>query len=242
MVKGMDSKRLLDALKKVDKSVKETSEQVHNAINLVSLYGRELSTASVEITAQRAFETAKCAIDALDIANGAIDFNNCFEPEQIPKREEAENDFTQKTKVYFDESLQQVRCIFRTPPMTKRRATANRFSEIFCADLREKVSIAVPPKMKRLDDAYVVFINHYARRPELKQPYYDNDNLAIKAILDSVVPFVCVDDAALYCGNLYLCQAGDEDFCELDILPKENFRLWLLSRTDLEFSRQIVNL
>ena len=237
----MDSKRLLEALKKMDKSVKTTSEHVHNAINLVSICDSAAAVTGVEIAAQRAFETAKCSIDALEIANGAVDFESCFEPEQITKRAERENEFTDKTAVRFDKSLQLLQCVFMTPPLTKRRATSNRFAEIFCTDLREKVSLAVPPKLRRLDDAYVIFVNHYSRKREHKQPYYDNDNLAIKAILDSVVPFVCVDDAAMFCGNLYLCQADTEDFCELVVLPKANLRRWLLSRNDLEFSRQIAD-
>ena len=133
-----------------------------------------------------------------------------------------------------------IRCVFLTPPMTKSRAAANRFFEIFCVDLQKKIVANMPQNFRKIEDAYVFFIHHFDETDPHKQPYFDNDNLAIKSILDSVLPFICFDDASCYCSNLYLSQPDSRDYSEFVVIQKSRAKQWILQRTDLQFSRDFL--
>ena len=65
-------------------------------------------------------------------------------------------------------------------------------------------------------------------------------NLAIKSILDAIVPLVCVDDATRYCDNFYLSQHDMNEFSELYIVRKGCTKAWAAAHKELDFARAII--
>ena len=72
------------------------------------------------------------------------------------------------------------------------------------------------------------------------QSYFDNDNLAIKSILDIIVPYICIDDATRYCDNFYLSQHDMNEFSELYIVKKSCIKAWAAAHRELDFARAII--
>ena len=68
----------------------------------------------------------------------------------------------------------------------------------------------------------------------------NNENLAIKSILDAIVPLVCVDDATRYCDNFYLSQHDMNEFSELYIVRKGCTKAWAAAHKELDFARAII--
>ncbi len=62
-----------------------------------------------------------------------------------------------------------------------------------------------------MDNIDVIFVSHFEKRSS-PITLFDNDNLAIKSILDAIIPLVCVDDATRYCDNFYLSQHDMNEF------------------------------
>lgn len=126
-------------------------------------------------------------------------------------------------------------CRFPSPPVLKTKAATSKFFELFCLDLQRVIVRNLPDRFKKMESVVVVFVNRYVHSSPHKQPYFDNDNLAIKAILDSVVPYICYDDASRFCDNLYLSQPGQNDYSELFIIRKSSFPFWVSKHLELDF-------
>ena len=132
-----------------------------------------------------------------------------------------------------------VRCQLFTPPILKCKAAAWKFYDVFSLKISEKVASVVPKNFEKYDAAYVIYVNHYADSPSGKQPYFDNDNLAIKSILDAIVPYVCIDDSIRYCDNLYISQPDRANFAEIFIVEKKKFSEWMKAHQSLQFCKNI---
>ncbi len=90
-----------------------------------------------------------------------------------------------------------------------------------------------------MDNIDVIFVSHFLKNGHHQSHYFDNDNLAIKSILDAIIPLVCVDDATRYCDNFYLSQHDSNEFSELFIVPKEQLKAWAAAHQELDFARNI---
>lgn len=112
-------------------------------------------------------------------------------------------------------------------PLLKTKFTADRYTEIFLPYAHQKLAGYVPKNFKKFRSAHVIFINFVAQNEGRRQPYFDNDNLAIKALLDAIVPYICFDDVAKYCNNLYLYQPSDRDRSELYIVRDGHLAEWI---------------
>ena len=144
--------------------------------------------------------------------------------------------------VQFDADYDFFSCKCMTPPILKAQAAKGKFYELFCMELEEEIIKNIPADFQRISQAYVIFISHFdSQKPPNKQPYFDNDNLALKGLLDAIVPNICFDDATKFCDNLYLAQPDNSDFCEIHIVPKEHLLFWVFRHQSLCFSKEITN-
>lgn len=112
-------------------------------------------------------------------------------------------------------------------PLLKTKSAADRYAEIFLPYAHKKLAEYIPQDFKKFRSAHVIFINFVAQNKGKKQAYFDNDNLAIKALLDAIVPYICFDDAAKYCNNLYLYQPSVLDKSELHIVQEAHLAEWI---------------
>lgn len=151
---------------------------------------------------------------------------------------------TGKVEAYFEKfalDFPAFRCVFPSPPILKTKAATSKFFELFCLDLQRTIIKNLPHSFRKMESAAVVYVSHYAKDATHRQPYFDNDNLAIKAVLDSVVPYICFDDAANFCDNLYLSQPDEANFSELFVVRKAAFPHWVQAHQELEFCRNLAS-
>lgn len=221
------------------KSAKQAAESAQYAINTCASGDRSLAENAIERGMAKSMEAMNHMAKALTIINECGHESSPYEPYEEAQTTTPALPINMQTMVDFEDSGA-IRCVFLTPPMTKSRAAANRFFEIFCVDLQKKIVANMPQNFRKIEDAYVFFIHHFDETDPHKQPYFDNDNLAIKSIFDSVLPFVCFDDASCYCSNLYLSQPDSRDYSELVVIQKSRAKQWILQRTDLQFSRDFL--
>ena len=92
------------------------------------------------------------------------------------------------SEVTYDERTGAVTCKIMAPPVLKKRAAVGRYLDLVCLELQRIILENLPCKFKNLEAAYVVFVNHFSKNLTGKQPYFDNDNLTIKGLLDAIVP------------------------------------------------------
>lgn len=123
-----------------------------------------------------------------------------------------------------------LRCKTVTAPLLKKRFNVAQFKEYFGIELATRVATTLSEREEkpgsRFERATIVYVQHYDSRDGAIAPYYDNDNLAIKAYLDVIVPQICHDDAALFCDNIYCMQADTDSFAELFVINEGHLRDW----------------
>ena len=120
-----------------------------------------------------------------------------------------------------------LRCIMPVMPITKSRAAAKGYTALYRRDLQDKLLRHQPTVFQPYARAYVIYI-HYDTTDVKQAAYYDNDNLAIKSLLDTVLPLVCLDDAAPLCDNLYF-YVDDPDYqphTELWVVEHHHLAQW----------------
>ena len=150
-----------------------------------------------------------------------------------------ESEFDKKISVSF-ENRNIFHAIFATPPILKNRFAKSAFVDGFGMPLQKKTADAIPEAFEKYDSAYVIYINHWDK-DGVKTPYYDNDNIAIKAILDAVVPYICIDDSIRYCENLYLTVNDGQPISEIYIVKKGCLRAWMEQHKDILFVSEIIS-
>lgn len=129
------------------------------------------------------------------------------------------------TDVVF-ESAHMIRCVLPEMPVTKRHAAAMEFTGLYREALARKIIQGLPNGFRPYRQAYVIYVHHALAGSGKKPDYYDNDNLAIKALLDTVLPLVCVDDAACICDNLYFYISGVRRQTALWVVDKSHLADW----------------
>lgn len=142
------------------------------------------------------------------------------------------------SEVVYDAGSGVLTCKIMAPPLLKKQSAASRYLSLVCPELQQKIIQILPPKFKKIEAAYVIFANHFSKKLKGKQPYFDNDNIAIKGLLDSIVPLVCADDAFVFCDNFYIAQPDICDFSEIIIVPKGQLLGWMQTRSELEFVKE----
>ena len=130
-------------------------------------------------------------------------------------------------------------CRMDTPPILKKKISRYPFFDFLCRNLNKIAAEAGMEMEKKFRGCTVIYISYINRREPWFPPYYDNDNVAIKAILDAVVPFITADDAAIFCDNIYLTQVSDSNYTELYIVEKGCLAEWKHLHPTLDFASEI---
>ena len=110
---------------------------------------------------------------------------------------------------------------FSRLPNLKTSRGISRLAECFIIEIGEKILTIIPRGYQKMDDIDTIFVSHFLKNGHHQSHYFNNDNLAIKSILDAIVPLVCVDDATRYCDNFYLSQHDMNKFSELDVYKRQ---------------------
>lgn len=124
----------------------------------------------------------------------------------------------------FNVDLSIFHCKMQTPPILKYYARSGNFYDNLCLEIESRIINEIPQEFERIKHVACVFVSHFdASAPIKRQPYYDNDNLAIKGLWDAIVPNICFDDAAVFCDNIYISRPDTSTFCEIFLMPQEYF-------------------
>lgn len=134
-----------------------------------------------------------------------------------------------------------IKISFDSPPVLKTSIGVRTFSEEFCVKLQQELAMALPAGFKKYSAAYVIYVSHFVENEAKRQPYFDNDNLSIKQILDSIVPLICLDDAAKFCDNLYFSEPDSECYTELCVVEKSKIGGWLSDYQGIQFCQNALN-
>ena len=127
------------------------------------------------------------------------------------------------------------------PPITKgNRNLANAYANLTGLEIAQRIRAQLPKDFHLFRQVYVIYAHHDVLNHA--QPYYDNDNLSIKAILDSVLPAVCVDDAARYCSNVYLFVPDERQYTDLFVVERSHLAEWVAQHPNLPLSKDLLPL
>lgn len=114
-------------------------------------------------------------------------------------------------------------CTLPTMPITKGRTAAHAYTNLYNEPLRRMILQNYPENFQLFPEAYVIYAHYH---PSHITPYYDNDNLAIKSLLDTVIPLICPDDAACFCDNLYFSVPSEQQKTKLWVVEKGYLSNW----------------
>lgn len=154
----------------------------------------------------------------------------------IPLPDDAEQEYNPQRALCVDvcyESQYILRCTMPNLPITKTRAAAQGYTALYSRELQDKLFFGCPADFRPFVRAYVIYIHYDVAGKQAA--YYDNDNLAIKALLDTVLPVVCLDDAAPLCDNLffYVDDPGNQPHTELWVVEHHHLAEWAALHPEL---------
>lgn len=118
------------------------------------------------------------------------------------------------------------RCYLHTPPFLRSQRNGREYAQILGLEISQAVAATLPKRHHRFREIDVIFVNHLLDTSSEKQPYYDNDNLLIKRMLDSIISFVAFDDAAQYCTNLYTYERGEKEGFSIFVVEQGHLLEW----------------
>lgn len=125
---------------------------------------------------------------------------------------------------------------FSKLPNLKTSRGISRLAECFIIEIGEKILTIIPRGYQKMDDIDVIFVS----KTVITNHTILTTIIAIKSILDAIVPLVCVDDATRYCDNFYLSQHDMNEFSELYIVRKGCTKAWAAAHKELDFARAII--
>ncbi len=125
---------------------------------------------------------------------------------------------------------------FSKLPNLKTSRGISRLAEWFIIEIGEKILTIIPRGYQKMDDIDVIFVS----KTVITNHTILTTIIAIKSILDAIVPLVCVDDATRYCDNFYLSQHDMNEFSELYIVRKGCTKAWAAAHKELDFARAII--
>ena len=125
---------------------------------------------------------------------------------------------------------------FSKLPNLKTSRGISRLAECFIIEIGEKILTIIPRGYQKMDDIDVIFVS----KTVITNHTILTTIIAIKSILDAIIPLVCVDDATRYCDNFYLSQYDMNEFSELYIVRKGCTKAWAAAHKELDFARAII--
>lgn len=229
------SDEILEELTRAQKSSIMLTYRIKTLLSNAELWEKKDITYAVELILQSIY-----ALNNTFVSIGKkINFAEHFERNFNDFPQEIESEFDKKISVSF-ENENIYHAVFAAPPLLKTRVANASFIDAFTISLQQKTGNALPEAFEKYDSAYVIYINHW-EKAGTKAPYYDNDNVAIKSILDAVVPYICIDDSIHYCENLYLTVNDNQPISELYIVKKGCLRQWMEQHKDIHFASEITS-
>ena len=169
------------------------------------------------------------------VTNISFALDDLKPPEQQVNFEELPISFFDFDAAYNDDFGFHFR--FSRLPNLKTKSSVSSLSERFVIEVGKKVEDIKPSDFVQMNDAHIIFVSHFAKKGPHNSLYFDNDNLAIKAILDAIVPLVCFDDASRYCDNHYISQDDVREYTELFVIKKSCLKAWARSNSHLDVAK-----
>lgn len=124
-------------------------------------------------------------------------------------------------------------CRISSPPVLKKSLSKSKYSQLLMDSILFEISSKIPVIERKFEQAVVIFVSYLTEDINGKTLYYDNDNIAIKRLLDIVIPRICIDDAACFCDNFYITQRADQTFSELYVVEKSHLKQWISHHSEL---------
>jgi hypothetical protein len=131
-------------------------------------------------------------------------------------------------------------CTIDSPPLLKIKAQASNYFELVCLQIQRqtiKATTDFPNRFKKFD---MLFVSHISEDSSTFPSYFDNDNLAIKGILDSIIPYVCYDDSAVFCNDYYITEkTKGAPYSEVFIIKEGFLSEWKCLFPDYDFAKKL---
>ena len=164
------------------------------------LTAQSLMKRCAQVTAANECESYVATIDTLNRISFALED---IEPEKnITSHGQISDDNLFNFEPSYDENYG-FRFRFSRLPNLKSSRSLSRVSDRFAIEVAEKIVATIPKNFQKMSGANVIFVSHVLNDGPHKSRYFDNDNLAIKSILDIIVPYICIDDATRYCDMIH---------------------------------------
>ncbi len=238
----MDLSHLLQSLKEAF-SANERAGQLLNLSSRASAEGDiEVARNHLEAAYRHSVQTVSSVTAALSEIAYLIEKGSSTESSEASEGKQRIHDYCQAEFV----NKHIFRCEIISPPLLKRKVNGAKYKEVFVTELlklvTQEASKAWQRGAKKYEHCTVAYVQHFLKTERGNTPYYDNDNIAIKAILDSVVPIICHDDAALFCDNIYCIQPSNAQKAEVFVVEDPYFQQWLSLYSHYEIAKKLKNI
>ena len=131
-------------------------------------------------------------------------------------------------------------CKVSAPPFLRDQRNAKFYASRLGLEVERRVVDALPERDHRFRELFAIFVNYMVPNWDGSQPYYDNDNLLIKRMLDAIISFVGVDDAAKYCSNLYSYAEGSQPSFAIFVVEKGYLFEWAQKHTEVFLAKELL--
>lgn len=140
--------------------------------------------------------------------------------------------------VEYDKTLG-LSCTISSPPLLKKAVSRTKYGSLLMDGILFQIHDKLPVVDKKIEQAAVIFVSYVSPSHNGKSLYYDNDNIAIKRLLDIIIPRICIDDAACYCDNFYLTQPAQATYSALYVVEKSHLKEWIRQHKELQLFRDL---
>ena len=132
-------------------------------------------------------------------------------------------------------------CRVAAPPFLRDQRNAKFYASRLGLEIEKSVVDVLSNRDHRFRELYAIFVNYMDGSSGGAQPYYDNDNLLIKRMLDAIISFVGIDDAAKYCSNLYSYADGESAAFAIYAVEKGHLCEWAESHPEVFLAKEILS-
>lgn len=217
-----DSKKALSEQRDLFKAIEDGINSIkgENRINAQTHLGRAI----------------KSILNLLALIEKIKDENEYFLERELREKEEKQNVVLRETidsslaknGIKIESDSQKSGNIFTLKiigyPLIKDRFFSSKVRDLLSNPLMTKVIEDSSPGIKKMSKAYVIFVYHDGDNKQCAPSYYDNDNVAIKSLLDAIVPLILPDDSIRFCDNLYFNLADTSTYIELVFIQKGHLK------------------
>lgn len=131
-------------------------------------------------------------------------------------------------------------CRVMAPPFLRDQRNAKFYASRLGLEVERSVVASLAERDHRFRKLFAIFVNYMGPSWEGSQPYYDNDNLLIKRMLDAIISFVGVDDAARYCTNLYSYAEGEAPSFAIFVVEQGYLFEWAETHPEVFLAKELL--